>query len=190
MVARTFEVGLRGNLSGQRLNWSADVFHTQNTNDIQFIASSTNAGYFDNVGSTRREGFDLALGGKEGGLTWKLAYSYVDATFQSTFAVNAGSNSTADADGDILIHPGDRLPLVPQSTGRLILDYDFNSHLDLGAHLIIVSGSYLHGNENNANVAGTIDAASGTYIFSQRHWPDPELRAAELQRHLSLDEEL
>jgi iron complex outermembrane receptor protein len=54
--------------------------------------------------------------------------------------------------------------LVPEHTGRLILDYDFNKHLDLGANLIIVSGSYLHGNENNANVAGTTDAASGAYI--------------------------
>jgi outer membrane receptor protein involved in Fe transport len=164
VVARTFEIGLRGNLAEQRFNWSADVFHTANSNDIQFIATSTNSGYFDNVGSTRREGLDVAFGGKEGGLTWKLAYSYVDATFQSSFAVNASSNSQADANGNIVVQPGDHLPLVPQNTGRLILDYDFNKRLDLGAHLIIVSGSYLHGNENNANVAGTTDAASGTYI--------------------------
>ena len=164
VVARTFEMGLRGNLADHRLNWSADIFHTANSNDIQFIASSTNAGYFDNVGGTRRQGLDLALGGKEGGLTWKLAYSYVNATFQSSFVVNAESNSTADANGDIVVQPGDRIPLVPQHTGRLILDYDFNKHLDLGANLIMVSGAFLHGNENNANVAGTTDAASGAFI--------------------------
>ncbi len=164
VVARTFEIGLRGNLAAQRFNWSADVFHTANSDDIQFIATSTNSGYFDNVGSTRREGLDLAFGGKEGGLTWKMAYSYVDATFQSTFVVNAQSNSQADASGNIVVQPGDRIPLVPQSTGRLILDYDFNKHLDLGANLIVVSGSFLHGNENNANVAGTTDAATGAYI--------------------------
>jgi outer membrane receptor protein involved in Fe transport len=164
VVARTFEVGLRGNLADHRFNWSADIFHTANSNDIQFIASSTNAGYFDNVGATRRQGLDLAFGGKEGGLTWKLAYSYVDATFRSSFVVNGESNSQADADGNIIVQPGDRLPLVPQHTGRLALTYDFNKHLDLGANLIIVSGSYLHGNENNANVAGTTDVASGAYI--------------------------
>ncbi len=164
VVARTFEIGLRGNLADRRFNWSADVFHTANSNDIQFISTSTNAGYFDNVGSTRRQGLDLAFGGKEGGFTWKLAYSYVDATFQSAFVVNAESNSQADANGTILVQPGDHIPLVPQSTGRLILDYDFNKQLDLGANLIIVSGSFLHGNENNANVAGMTDAASGAYI--------------------------
>ena len=164
VVAGTVEIGLRGDLPSEILNWSADVFHTVNSNDIQFIANATNGGYFRNVGNTLREGFDIAFGGREGSLTWKLAYSYVDATFQSKFTVAAGSNSTADANGLIVVRPGDHIPLVPQNTGRLILNYDFGWHLDLGANLIFVSGSYLHGNENNANVAGTTDPATGAYI--------------------------
>jgi outer membrane receptor protein involved in Fe transport len=164
VVARTFEIGLRGNLPDRSFNWSADVFHTANSNDIQFISTSVNSGFFDNVGSTRREGLDVAFGGKQGDLTWKLAYSYVDATFQSGFVVNAESNSQADINGNILVQPGDHIPLSPQHTGRLVLDYAFNKQLDLGANLIIVSGAYLHGNENNANVAGTTNIASGAYI--------------------------
>jgi outer membrane receptor protein involved in Fe transport len=163
VVARTVEVGLRGNRADQRLNWSADVFHTLNSNDIQFVATSTNAGYFDNVGSTRRQGLDLAVGGKEGKLNWHLAYSYVDATFQSSFQVNAASNSTADADGNILVRPGDRIPLIPQHTGRLVLDFEPNKQWDVGGNLVVASGSYLHGNENNANQAGGTNAA-GAFI--------------------------
>ena len=138
-------MGVRGNLPDQRLVWSADVFHTVNNNDIQFIATTTNQGYFDNVGSTRRQGLDVSIGGKEGGFNWRLAYSFVDATFQSSFEVNAASNSTADANGNILVRPGDRIPLMPRHTGRLVLDYDLNRQWDLGANLIEVSGSYLHG---------------------------------------------
>jgi outer membrane receptor protein involved in Fe transport len=164
VVAQTFEIGLRGNLADQSFDWSADVFHTVNSNDIQFVATSINAGFFDNVGNTRRQGLDVAFGGREAGFTWKLAYSYVQATFQSSFVVNAPSNSTADAYGNIEVQPGDRMPLVPQHNGRLVLDYEFNRHLDVGANLIAVSGSYLHGNENNANIAGTTDAATGAYI--------------------------
>jgi outer membrane receptor protein involved in Fe transport len=164
VVARTFEIGLRGNLADRSFNWSADVFHTVNSNDIQFIATSINAGFFDNVGNTRRQGLDVAFGGGIAGLAWKVAYSYVQATFQSSFPVNAASNSTADAYGNIEVQPGDRMPLVPQHNGRLVLDYQLNEHLDVGANLIAVSGSYLHGNENNANVAGTTDAATGAYI--------------------------
>ncbi|MFZ1097983.1 MAG: TonB-dependent receptor [Steroidobacteraceae bacterium] len=163
VIARTVEVGVRGNLADQRLTWSADLFRTLNSNDIQFVASAINAGYFDNVGSTRRQGLDLALGGKDGGLNWHLAYSLVDATFQSGFTVSAASNSTADANGNIVVSPGDRIPLIPRNTGRLVLDYDLTSRWQIGGSLIATSGSFLHGDENNANRAGGTNA-TGAYI--------------------------
>jgi len=154
VIARTVEVGLRGNLPDQRLVWSADLFHTVNSNDIQFVAASTNQGYFDNVGNTRRQGLDLSLGGKEGGFSWHVTYSFVDATFQSSFEVNAESNSTADADGNILVRPGNRIPLIPRHTGRLALDYELNKAWDIGGNVVVASGSFLHGDENNANQSG------------------------------------
>ena len=163
VVARTVEAGVRGNLPDQRLVWSADVFHTVNSNDIQFVATATNAGYFDNVSNTLRQGFDLSLGGKQGGLNWRVTYSFVDATFQSNFEVSAASNSTADADGNILVRPGDRIPLIPKNTGRIVIDYELTTKWDLGGNVIAASGSYLHGNENNANQAGATNAA-GAYV--------------------------
>jgi iron complex outermembrane recepter protein len=152
VVARTAELGARGNLAGDKLVWSGDVFRTQNSNDIQFVATSINAGYFANVGSTRRQGLDVALGGTAAKLHWRITYSLVDATFQSSFVVNAPSNSSADAFGNIVVSPGNRIPLIPENTGRVILDYDLTSRLDVGGNVLFASGSYLHGNENNANV--------------------------------------
>jgi len=163
VVARTVEVGARSNLPDQRLVWSADVFHTVNSNDIQFVATGTNAGYFDNVGNTRRQGLDLSLGGKEGGLNWRLTYSFVDATFQSNFEVGANSNSSANAGGTIFVRPGDRIPLIPKHTGRLVLDYALSERWDIGGNMIAASGAYLHGDENNANQAGGTNGA-GAYI--------------------------
>jgi outer membrane receptor protein involved in Fe transport len=163
VIARTVEVGARGNLADQRLTWSADAFRTLNSNDIQFVASAINAGYFDNVGSTRRQGLDLALGGKEGSLHWHLAYSLVGATFQSSFSVNAASNSTADANGNIVVSPGDRIPLIPRNTGRVVLDYDLTSRWQISGSLVAASGSYLHGNENNANQPGQTNTV-GAYV--------------------------
>jgi outer membrane receptor protein involved in Fe transport len=164
VVSRNFEIGLRGNLPDRVLNWSADIFRTTNSNDIQFIATATNSGYFDNVGDTRRQGLDVSFGGKEGGLNWKLAYSYVQATFQSTFVVNASSNSTSDANGNIVVQPGDRIPLIPLHIARLILDYDVDQQLNLGGNLVFASSPYLHGDENNGNQAGATDNASGIYV--------------------------
>jgi len=163
VVARTVELGVRGNLPDQRLVWSADVFHTVNSNDIQFVATATNTGYFDNVGNTRRQGLDLSLGGKDDGFNWHLTYSFVDATYQSNFEVNSGSNSTAGADGNISVRPGDRIPLIPKHTGRLVLDYAFNPAWDIGGNVIAASGSYLHGDENNANQIGGTNGV-GAYI--------------------------
>jgi outer membrane receptor protein involved in Fe transport len=163
VVARTVEAGVRGGLPDQRLLWAADAFRTDNSDDIQFVATATNAGYFANVGNTRRQGIDLALGGKQGPLHWQATYSFVDATFQSSFQVSAQSNSTADADGNITVSPGDRIPLIPRHTGRLVLDYAVNDRFTLGGNLIVASGSYLHGNENNANQPGVTNAA-GAFV--------------------------
>ncbi len=163
VVARTVELGMRGKLPGGQLLWSADVFHTINRDDIQFIATATNAGYFANFGSTRRQGLDLALGGRLGRLDWRTTYSRVDATYRSAFAVSSGSNSTADAAGNILVRPGDRIPLIPRNTARLQLDYALSEHWSFGGTAIAVSGSYLHGNENNRNQAGAT-TAGGAYI--------------------------
>ncbi|HYX74842.1 MAG TPA: TonB-dependent receptor [Steroidobacteraceae bacterium] len=170
VVARTAEAGVRASLAEQQLVWSADAFRTLNSNDIQFVATATNSGYFANVGSTRRQGLDLALGGRQGHLHWQLMYSLVDATFESSFPVNAASNSTANADGDILVRPGDRMPLIPRHTGRLILDYQLGTRWNFGANLVAASGSFLHGNENNANQAGATNAA-GAYITGSGSLP-------------------
>jgi outer membrane receptor for Fe3+-dicitrate len=151
VVARTYEIGARGMLAQERFNWSIDLFSTSNTDDIQFVATTTSQGYFANVGNTRRQGFDVALGGKLAALKWHASYSLVDATYRSSFELNAGANSTADANGNILVVPGNRLPLTPRNTGRLRLDYAVTGNWDVGATLIATSGSFLHGNENNAN---------------------------------------
>jgi iron complex outermembrane receptor protein len=154
VVARTFEVGARGHLADQSLTWSVDAFHTLNSDDIQFIATSTSAGFFDNVGSTRRQGFDLALGGNAAPLSWHAVYSFVDATYQSSFEVGSESNSSADAEGNIQVQPGNRIPLIPRHTVRLAVDYAVSDKWDVGANLVLSSGVFLHGDENNANQAG------------------------------------
>jgi outer membrane receptor protein involved in Fe transport len=120
-------------------------------------------------------------------LKWHLTYSYVDATFQSSFVVNAASNSTADADGNIVVRPGDRIPLIPQHTGRLVLDYEVNKRLDIGGNLVVASGSYLHGDENNANQAGGTNAA-GAYISPLGTGWLPGYAVVNLQGHLSRHE--
>ena len=61
------------------------MFHTVNSNDIQFIAADHQSGLFRQCRQHAPARIGLSFGGKEGGLSWHLAYSFVDATFQSSF---------------------------------------------------------------------------------------------------------
>ena len=174
VVSKGLELGMRGRSKEQVLAWSADLFRTVNNNDIQFIATSSSAGYFSNVGNTRRQGADLALGGRLGRLNWHLAYSFVDATFQSAFAAGSESNSTANEDGIIQVSPGAQIPLIPRHTARAALDYAVNTAWDIGATAVVASGVYLHGNENNANQgeilgSGTLGGYAVVNFFGTAH---------------------
>ena len=88
VVSKTFETGIRGTL-GNKIGYSASIYRSQNSNDIQFISSNpgTGAGNFLNVGKTRRQGLDLGLNGQLGSkFNWNVGYSFVKATYESAFS--------------------------------------------------------------------------------------------------------
>ena len=108
VVAKTYEVGARGNL-GNGLTWNVSAYHSYNHDDLQFINSSTTTGqgYFDNLGRTRRDGIDVGLAGKGlfnladiRDLSWNASYGFVHATFDSDlnlpYEVNTSANGVFD----------------------------------------------------------------------------------------------
>lgn len=158
VVSRTAETGLRGTFS-QDTQWSAAIYRTELTDDIQFISSggaAVNTGFFQNVGKTRRAGLELALSTKWHALKASVRYSYVNAIFESPFAVNSPSNSTADANGAIQVRPGDRIPGIPRNNLKLRLQYDFGEQAALGANVIYSSSVFARGDENNQDVNGRV----------------------------------
>ncbi len=169
VVAKTFEVGARGNLIGKLLGWSSAVFHTASNNDIQFISSQlSGAGYFDNVGRTRRQGLELTLFGEVAKrFRWHAGYSFVDATYRTPLTLVSQNNSTADDNGFIQVAAGNRLPLIPRHTGKLEAEYDISGQWTVGANLIAASGQFVRGNENNRHQQGVNDAGE-TFEHSGR----------------------
>ncbi|HEY6722190.1 MAG TPA: TonB-dependent receptor, partial [Burkholderiales bacterium] len=158
VVSRTVETGLRGKLAPDT-PWSAAIYHTELSDDIQFISSggaAVNAGFFQNVGNTRREGVELALGTQWNALTASARYSYVDATYESSFVENSPNNSTADANGAIQVRPGDRIPGIPRHNLKLRLQYDFGERASLGTNIIYSSSIFARGDENNQDANGRI----------------------------------
>lgn len=158
VVAKTLEVGLRGK-KGRSFNWSAALYRTELNDDIQFISSQgagSNTGYFQNVGSSLRQGLELAVSNKRGPFSLSLRYGYIDASYQSSFTVSSPANSSADAGGNIQVNPGNRIPAIPRHTLKLRLDHDISAQWSVGMGINGSSGSYAQGDENNRDGNGQV----------------------------------
>ncbi|MBV9345539.1 MAG: TonB-dependent receptor [Gammaproteobacteria bacterium] len=151
VVARTLEAGLRGDLAGDegRVHWFATLFRTQSSDDILLIATALNGfGYFANAGSTRRQGLEL-------GLTWQRApwratfgYARVEATFRHGLTLPSNSPA-ADAQGNIFVPAGARLPLSPRDRVTTDLEYESARGLSLGMDLRYTGSQFLAGDQSN-----------------------------------------
>jgi outer membrane receptor protein involved in Fe transport len=156
VVSKTFEAGVRGKLAGD-LGYSASIYRTQNTDDIQFRASNSQGdGNFQNVGKTRREGLDAGINGiLSDSFRWNVGYSYVRATYQSPFSIaNEVNTSAVDTDGDtendtINVSRGDYLAGIPKHQLKLRGEWQALPNWTIGTNVVAFSSQYSFGNENN-----------------------------------------
>jgi len=174
VVAKTVEFGARGKRGDT--TWSASIYRTDLLDDIQFVSSggAINAGFFQNVGKTRRMGIELMAATKWGPLGISARYGLIDASYRSGFVEHSPANSSADADGDIVVAGGDRIPGIPRHTLRLRLDVQASDALSVGANLVANSPSRLRGDENNQDVHGAVPGYAivnldGTYRLA-KNW--------------------
>jgi iron complex outermembrane receptor protein len=155
VIAHTVEFGLRGRsqmpAAQGRFSWNASVFRTNSSDDIYAIATSVSTGFFQNIGSTRRQGFEAGLSYQARDWSVYAQYSYVDATFRSPLVLNSPSNPFQDAGGDIQVVPGDRLPLIPLSRVKLGADYSLSPRWSVGGSLVLATDSFYRGDESNQN---------------------------------------
>ena len=163
VVSRTWEAGLRGR--GDRgLAWSLAAFRSNLANDIQFVSSggsTTSAGYFQNVGATRRQGLEAFLKGSLDRLSWRLHYSFTDATYRSALRIDSPNNSSAvplscATCTDIAVSPGNRLPGVPRHLLKLRVEYAAGGGVRVGLDLLAQSDLVARGDENGADVHGRV----------------------------------
>lgn len=171
VIAKTWEGGMRGRLSGN-WQWSATGFYSTLHDDIQFVSagtSSTNLGYFQNIGKTRRKGVELGLQGKLDKLTLAANYTFLRATFESEVDFASPFNSSAvDTDGDgegdtITARKGDRMPGLPDHALKLRAAYEFTPDFTVGLNMLAFSGVYARGDENNDDENGKV---AGYTIFN------------------------
>ncbi|HET9641874.1 MAG TPA: TonB-dependent receptor [Burkholderiaceae bacterium] len=156
VVAKTVEIGARG--KSEDMNWSAAFYRTDLVDDIQFVSSggAINAGYFQNVGKTRRMGIELTGSTKWGRLSLGARYALINASYRTGFVEHSPANSSADANGDIAVFRADRIPGIPRHTLRVRLDYLARDGLMLGMNVAANSSSRLRGDESNQDVHGAV----------------------------------
>ena len=159
VISKTFEIGARGRI-GKDTAWSAAAYNTTLFNDIQFVSSAAGSqgtqGFFQNVGKVRRQGLELSGRTQLGPLGVMLSYSHVNATYRSTWTRSSPSNSSADANGNITVRPGNHVTGIPENTGKLRLDYAATPKWNIGTNLVWRGGVYAQGDENNADANGKL----------------------------------
>ena len=173
VVSKTAEVGARGTLSGASLGkfgWDLSIYRTNSENDIYGISTTIASGFFQNVGSTRREGGDLDLTYQMGRMSAYLQYSYLKATFRSAFLEPSPANPFQDANGNVQVNVGDELPLIPKSRVKLGADVKVLPHWSVGGTVSYIGPSFYRGDEANLNpeLPGyTVASLRTSYQFSR-----------------------
>jgi iron complex outermembrane receptor protein len=152
VVARTLEVGVRGMLdSPTGVSWNMDLYRTRNTDDIIYESTiyNPNLAFYTNAGRTRRQGLEANLRYDLEQLHLKLGYTYTDATFRTPLDLNSGNNPAADANGQIHVSPGDRIPGIPRHRANIVVDYSVTSQLSVGGEAVAQSSMVRFGDESN-----------------------------------------
>lgn len=147
VVAKSVEFGVRGKLGvvQHRLGY----FRTANHHDIIFQTTGRGTGLFANVDETLREGFESAFAVSFENFDYAIAYSYVRATFEDEFKVQSPNHPFADANGELNVHKGDRLPGIPDHQFKFSADWHTPWRLVLGLDLLYNAGQFLRGDESN-----------------------------------------
>ncbi len=109
-----YEIGAKAFI-GPNTRVNAAVFFIDTKNEIVVFSNSSGRSVYQNIDSTSREGFELALDSRfGGGFSGLISYSYIDATFDNEFGSCIGFCSTA-AGPNITVPAGNKIPGIPEN---------------------------------------------------------------------------
>jgi len=153
VVSQTFEAGVRGTVkpaAEATLKYDLSLYRSDLDDDIAFVNSAAQGrAFFANIGRTRRQGIDAEVALETPRWSAFVAYSFIDATYQTSFVEGAGNNPAADANGNITVNPGNHLPGIPAHQLKLGGSYNLTDKWSIGATVIGASSQYLFGDEAN-----------------------------------------
>jgi outer membrane receptor protein involved in Fe transport len=155
VVSHTIEAGVRGqhDLGPEigRLSWKFGAFRTDNNDDILAIPSPDlqGFGFFQNVGRTRREGFEAEANLKTKAFELYVSYTFVDARFRDALTLASNSPFADEETGTIQVLPGDQVPAVPRHRFKAGFDFAITDAFKFGGDMLLVSSQYFVGDDSN-----------------------------------------
>ena len=173
VVSHTWETGVRGEKTQEanRLEWSAGLFRTENTDDIITIFSPiAGRGVFENGGTTLRQGVEANIAYRTPRWFMYANYAFIHATYESPLELAAPDNPRAgecktrgnveeeevEEEGEeeitcIFVRPGDRIPGIPEHRFKAGLDYWITPKWKFGGDMLAVSSQYFFQDDSNLN---------------------------------------
>jgi outer membrane receptor protein involved in Fe transport len=169
VVTRSFEFGTRMVVGDMRYTFG--LFSARNEDDIIFQTTGRSTGLFANVDETQRWGIEAGLNGSAGPLEWYASYSHLKATFEDGFEVLSPNHPNANAEGELNVQSGDRIPGIPENIVKLGGDYRFMESALVGAELVYNSDQFMRGDESNqlGEIGGyMLVNLRASYVFAER----------------------
>jgi outer membrane receptor protein involved in Fe transport len=148
-----------------RITIGGAVYRTDVEDDISFIGSDAArlAGYFANIGETRRAGVELSAQVQTAaGHTLYVNYAYTRASFRTAATIYSirsmsqfapGSADASALYGRNEVGVGTRLPLVPDHQARFGASLALGSVLEAGVDARYTGQQWLRGDEANETTA-------------------------------------
>ncbi len=180
VVSHTIEAGARGLVTIPdnygALSYKVGFFRITDYNDILTEASNIlGSGYYVNAPETLRQGVEVGLQYNNGPLTLGLNYAYVDATYQFTAEFSSPQNPYADANGNVLVKPGDNITGIPRNLVKLNAEYAVTPQFKVMLQGVFVGSQYYVGDPSNqfqqlpayyfVNLRGTYQVNDNVQIF-------------------------
>ena len=134
-------------LGDGKLDWSASLFRTDSDNDIVALASTIAGPRLFHQCALHPAPGRGPVSARYAAHGWSAyaSYSYLDATYQFTGTLASPNNPKADANGNVTVTPGRRMPLNPANTVRAGGDVDVLDGVSLGGELAFTGSQYFDG---------------------------------------------
>ncbi|WP_252729206.1 TonB-dependent receptor [Aliiglaciecola lipolytica] len=148
VVTNTIELGAQWQYQNGQL--SAAIYSSDSKDDIIFqqAGDRPSVGYFVNVDKTRRQGIELGLAHSIDKLDIDAQFSYLQATFESSFMSFSPQNPLGP---NRQVNPRDKIPGQPTTQASISFDYAVSEAFALNADINYSSSQYFRGDEANEN---------------------------------------